>query len=145
MRRPALLITLTLCLVTAAIGAWAGAEYGLARTRSAPSLHETLHHQLHLSADQQARIAGLERDYEGRRRALEAEMVAANADLAAAYQDQHAYGPRMQAAIDRFHHAMAALQKETLLHVTAMRAVLTPSQARAFDATVVKSLTTPTS
>ena len=38
---------------------------------------------------------------------------------------------------------MDALQKETMLHVIAMRQVLTPEQMAAFDDTVVKSLTDP--
>ena len=46
----------------------------------------------------------------------------------------------MQAAVDRFHHAMAALQKESMSHVIAMRGILTPDQAKPFDDTVVKSL-----
>jgi hypothetical protein len=38
---------------------------------------------------------------------------------------------------------MEALQKESMVHVLAMRSVLSPAQARTFDATVVKSLTEP--
>ena len=41
----------------------------------------------------------------------------------------------------RFHRAMGGLQKETMVHVLAMRAVLTPQQAAQFDDTVVRSLT----
>ncbi len=68
-------------------------------------------------------------------------MRAANAELAQAYQEGHAYTPKVQAAIDRFHRAMDALQKETMFHVIAMRSVLTPGQTAPFDDTVVKSLT----
>jgi hypothetical protein len=39
---------------------------------------------------------------------------------------------------------MGTLQKETLQHIFAMRAVLRPDQARQFDAAVVKALTEPT-
>ena len=49
----------------------------------------------------------------------------------------------MQAAVDRFHPAMGELQKQTILHVLAMRAVLTPEQALLFDQTVQRSLTVP--
>jgi Spy/CpxP family protein refolding chaperone len=87
-------------------------------------------------------MAGIERDHAARQKALEAEMRAANADLAQAYQEHHADSPQMQAAIDRFHRAMSALQKETMAHVLAMRSVLTPVQAAQFDETVVKSLNT---
>ena len=109
--------------------------------RHSPSLHDTLHEKLRLTADQQRRIAGLESDHAAKRKALEAEMRTANAELARAYQEDPAYTPKIQAAIDRFHVAMDALQKETMLHVIAMRQVLTPGQTKPFDDTVVRSLT----
>ena len=68
-------------------------------------------------------------------------MRAANAQLAQAFQQNHAYTPEVQAAIDRFHRAMGELQKETIVHTLAMRSVLTPDQAIRFDETVVRSLT----
>jgi Spy/CpxP family protein refolding chaperone len=134
-----LLLTLVLATLGAGLGAWGGANYVLARMH-APSLHELLHEKLHLTAEQQRHIEGLERDHSVKRKALEAEMRAANADLAQAYQEGHAYTPKVQAAIDRFHRASDALQKETMLHVFAMRQVLTPDQTVQFDDTVVKSL-----
>lgn len=134
-------LTLILSLVLGGLGAWAGAEYAMRRMRHATPLHELVHEKLHLTADQQRRIAGLEQRHETRRRELQAEMRAANAELAQAIQAQHAYTPQVQAAVDRFHHAMGELQKETILHVLAMRAALTPQQAAQFDATVTKSLT----
>ena len=71
-------------------------------------------------------------------------MRAANAQLAQAFQQTHAYTPQVQAAIDRFHRAMGELQKETIVHTLAMRAVLTPDQTARFDETVVRSLTEDT-
>jgi Spy/CpxP family protein refolding chaperone len=134
-------LTLILSVIGAALGAWGGAQYVLHRMQHPTPLHELVHEKLHLSADQQGRIASIEREHAARRQALEAEMRAANAELAQAFQEQHAYTPQVQAAIDRFHRAMGALQKETIVHVLAMRAVLTPQQAAQFDETVVKSLT----
>jgi hypothetical protein len=136
-----ILLTLVLSVIGAAVGAWAGAEYVMHHAHAAPSLHEVVHQKLHLTAEQEGRMAGLERDHATRRHAFEAEMRAANADLAQAFQEQHAYTPQVQAAIDRFHHAMGGLQKETIVHVLAMRSVLTPEQTAQFDQTVVKSLT----
>lgn len=49
-----------------------------------PSLHQVLHEELDLNAAQEEEIEGLERDFATRRRALETEMRAANAELAAA-------------------------------------------------------------
>jgi Spy/CpxP family protein refolding chaperone len=136
-----MVLTLALSVTGAALGAWGGAEYVLHQVHRAPPLHQLLHEKLRLSAQQQAEVAGMERQHSARRRALEAEMRAANADLATAFQEQHAYTPKVQAAIDRFHMAMGALQTETIVHVLAMRTVLTPQQAAEFDDTVVRSLT----
>ena len=140
-----LAMTVVLAALAAALGVWGGSQYILARAHARPSLHEMLHDTLHLSAGQQRRIEALERDHAAKRSALEADMRAANAALAQAYQESHAYTPKVQAAIDRFHMAMDALQKETMLHVIAMRAVLTPAQTAPFDDTVVRSLTEQTS
>ena len=137
----AMALTLVLSVVVAALGAWGGAAYVLHQARHRADLHEVLHEKLHLTATQQAQIEGIEQQHAARRRELEAEMRAANADLAKAFQAQHAYTPQVQAAIDRLHMAMGALQKETMVHVLAMRAVLTPQQAAQFDDTVVRSLT----
>lgn len=134
-------LTLLLSLLFGGLGAWGGAEYALHRVRPATPLHELVHEELHLTQDQARRIEGLERAHAARQAALQAEMRAANAQLAQAIETQHAYTPQVQAAIDRFHRAMGELQKETILHVLAMRAVLTPQQARQFDAIVARSLT----
>jgi Spy/CpxP family protein refolding chaperone len=134
-------LTLVLSLVLGGLGAWGGAEYVLHRMRPPTPLHELLHEELGLTADQQQRIGGLEHSHAQRRAALQAEMHAANIDLAKAIRAHDAYTPEVQAAVDRFHHAMGELQKETILHVLAMRAVLTPTQAAKFDDTVAKSLT----
>lgn len=135
-------LTLVLSTIAGALGVWGGVYYVEAHRSQAPSLHQMVHDRLHLTKDQQQRIGGLERAYAVKRRALEAEMRAANAELASAYQESHAYTPKAQAAVDRFHRAMDALQTETMLHVIAMRGVLTPTQAVQFDETVVRSLTT---
>jgi Spy/CpxP family protein refolding chaperone len=100
-----------------------------------------LHHRLGLTAEQEKRIAVLESNYATIRKSSEAEMRAANAALAQAFHEDHAYTPKVQAAIDRFHHAMAELQKQTMIHIAAMRSVLTPAQAAQFDETIVKALT----
>jgi Spy/CpxP family protein refolding chaperone len=137
-------LTLILSVLVAILGVWGGAQYVMHRMQRPTPLHEVVHEKLHLTADQERRIAGMERDHEARRQALEAEMRAANAQLAQAFQQSHAYTPQVQAAIDRFHRAMGELQKETIVHTLAMRAVLTPDQAARFDETVVRSLTEET-
>ena len=75
------------------------------------------------------------------RKDLEAQMVAANRDLARALSAEHLFGDQAKQAIGRFHVAMAALQEQTIIHILAMRAVLTPDQAVRFDKTVLEALT----
>jgi len=133
-------------LVTIVVAFLAGlAGMGLGRLVFAPehtpSLHEVLHDELDLSATQERQIEALERDFATRRRALELEMRAANAELAAAMREEHAYGPRVTAAVERFHAAMGELQSETMEHVFAMRELLTPEQCIEFDALVASALT----
>ncbi|OYZ15787.1 MAG: heavy metal resistance protein [Sphingomonadales bacterium 28-64-96] len=115
-------------------------------TRLAPpetELHAILHEKLDLDAAQRAQIATLEQQFAARKQALEQEMRADNARLAQAITAEHGYGPGVQAAVDRSHHVMGELQKETLQHVFRVRSVLRPEQARLFDAAAVKALTAP--
>ncbi|MES2157879.1 MAG: periplasmic heavy metal sensor [Pseudomonadota bacterium] len=106
-------------------------------------VHALLHEKLTLDATQEQRIHALEAAFATRRAALESEMRADNQRLAAAIAAEHGYGPQVAQAVDRTHHVMGALQKETLQHIFAMRAVLRPDQAAQFDAAVVKALTQP--
>ena len=136
-----LIFTVVLSALAAGLGAWGGARYVVGHMHHAEPLHQVVHDKLHLSAQQEARIAGLEQDYALRRKSLEAEMRFANADLARAIEHSHTYSPDVQHAIERFHMAMGDLQKQSILHVLAMRQVLTSQQATVFDATVAKALT----
>lgn len=121
-------------------GALVGRALIPARTQSS-ELHDVLHHQLKLDADQEARIEAIERQFAVRRRALELELRAANARLADAIQAEHGNGPKVAAAVDSSHVAMGELQKATLAHIFAMRQILHPDQADKFDRAVVKALT----
>ena len=134
-------LTLGLSVLLAGLGAWGGATYVMHTMHAETPLHELVHERLELSASQMRRIEGLEHTQAEHQQALQAEMRAANADLSRAIAASHAYTPEVQAAVDRFHHAMGDLQKQTILHVLAMRAELTPQQAQLFDQTVTRSLT----
>lgn len=136
----ALLLTLVLTALAAVGGTWLGARYVYEQRRQ-PSLHEFVHKELHLSSPQEKQLEALEQDFAVRRRAREAELRAANAQLAAAIQARHEYSPEVQAAVERFHMAMGELQKETILHVLAMRKILTPEQAAKFDRQISEALT----
>lgn len=135
--------TLFILLVAALaglVGAWAGTRIA-AGANGADGFHAAVHRNLDLDADQTARIDALERDFAIRRKALELEMRQANAELAAAIKSEQAYGPAVTTAVDHFHVAMGELQKASIDHVFAMRAVLTPEQIEVFDRTIVDALT----
>jgi Spy/CpxP family protein refolding chaperone len=136
-----ILLTLALCLLASGLAAWGGASYAMRRAaeRHEP-LHALVHEQLQLSAAQEQRIEALETAYGVRRHALEAQMRAANAELSDALAQDHAYSPKVQRAVDHLHLAMGELQKQTILHVLAMRAVLTPAQTVTFDRTIARAL-----
>jgi hypothetical protein len=106
-------------------------------------VHALLHQRLTLDAGQERRIHELEGAFAKRRELLENAMRADNQRLAAAIEAEHGYGPKVGEAVDRTHHVMGQLQKETLQHIFAMRAVLRPDQAAQFDAAIVKALTQP--
>lgn len=128
-------------MLAGALGGWIGVRHGMREARgSLPSLDTVIHRRLNLTADQQRRIAALEAAFAAHQRPLEEEMRSADRDLAQAIVTEHRYGPRAQQAIDRFHTAMKALQQLTVVHVLAMRAVLTPQQARRFDQAIKQVL-----
>lgn len=138
-----LLITIVVALAAGFAGVGLG-KLAFDRNQHQPTLHEVIHRELHLTPAQTRQIETLESTFRGRREALEMEMRAANAELASAIRDEHGYGPRVSAAVERFHHAMGQLQTEMIQHVFAMREVLTPDQKEIFDNTVVSALTAET-
>jgi Spy/CpxP family protein refolding chaperone len=134
------LATILIALVAGFSGVWLGMIL-LAPPHRPVDLHEVVHRELDLTADQRTRIQSLETAFAARRRTLESEMRAANAELAAAIKQEHGYGPKVTAAVAHFHRAMGELQTETIAHIFAMRAVLTDKQKAKFDDTVVAALT----
>ena len=135
------LVTILVAFLAGVGGVWVGRTIFNPPSHAA-NLHEALHRELALTTGQKQRIEVLEGAFAGRRQALELEMRAANTDLAAAIREEHGYGPHVTGAVERFHHAMGELQSETIRHVFAMRAVLTPAQTERFDNIVASALTT---
>lgn len=134
------LVTLILVALAAALGAAGGVAY-TSRNHAPSSLHQFVHEDLNLTADQERRIEVLERSFAVRRQQRERELRQANLELARAIRSSHEYSPAVQAAINHFHRVMGDLQKETVIHILQMRTVLTPEQAAAFDRRVSEALT----
>lgn len=130
-------------ILAAAFAGWLGVQYGLRQVQPRDDLDVLLHEKLSLTDDQQIKIAAIEGRFEVERDRLQAQMRAANRDLAVSISRRHVYDAQTQQIVIRFHNAMTTLQEDTIRHVLAMRAVLTPDQARQFDQIVEKSLTAP--
>ena len=143
MRPPfrAVVVMVLLTLLAGAAGGIAGYICG-ARPHQRTDLNGVIHQQLDLTADQSRQIEALEAQFRTHEKAVKAEMRAANRALAEALDQEHAYGPRARAAMDRFHMAEEDLQASTIKHVLAMRALLNPEQAHTLDQTVHKALVT---
>ena len=133
-------IVIVLTLLTAVLGGWAGVNYGLRRARAPPQLDQLLHSGLHLSTAQDEQLATLEADFAVKRATFEAEMRAANRDIARAITVRHQYDKDAEVAIDRLHRAMIGLQQATVQHVIAMRGLLSADQVDQFDRTVDQAL-----
>ena len=127
-----IVITAVLAALASGAATWASAAW-IMRDRQPPTLHSVVHEKLDLNADQNRRLDVIEARFLPQRTALEAEVRAANRELAAAIAANQGDSPQVQAAVDHFHDAMGALQKATIAHVFEMRAVLTPEQTRVFD------------
>ncbi|WP_282949196.1 MULTISPECIES: periplasmic heavy metal sensor [unclassified Sphingopyxis] len=136
-----LLLVGLIAFAAAIVGVFVGRLATDAPKANETELHTLLHDQLDLTPAQDAKIDRIEADFAGRRRALELEMRASNVRLAEAIKAEQGYGPRVTEAIDHTHDVMGTLQKETLVHLFAMRAVLDRDQAEMFDESVVKALT----
>lgn len=122
------------CIGAFAAGEWRDGEQG-------QGLHAFVHDKLDLDAEQSAALEQLEADFAIERRQLELSLRAENAQLAAAMDEEHEYGPQVSVAIDNVHAAMGDLQKATVRHVFAMRDLLTEEQRAQFDRQVSASLT----
>ncbi|WP_369059794.1 periplasmic heavy metal sensor [Caulobacter sp. 73W] len=127
--------------MAAGLGGWLGASK-VAERKHSTTVHDLLLEGIEVTAEQDLRLRALDGDYEDLKRRREAELRKANAELAAAILEGHAYTPKVAAAVEQFHHAMGEFQKETIVHVLEMRAVLTPEQAERLDKRVAEALTT---
>ncbi len=138
--RHALLVAL-IAFCAGLAGAFMGRTFIPAPAPPAAELHDFLHNQLDLDAGQRARLEALEAGFAVQKRTLEGQLRANNAALAGAIDREHGQGPEVTAAVDRSHHVMGELQKATLAHIFAMRALMRPDQAAKFDAAVTRALT----
>ncbi len=142
---------LVITIVLAGLAAFVGARLGARRLQpqEAPrtqlllrdSVYRMVHQDMTLNADQKRKIDVIEDLYAHRRNALRAQIGAADAELGEALANEMALGTAAQRALEHLQDSMGALQKETILYVLEVRAVLTPAQQQVLDQKVFESLT----
>jgi len=103
---------------------WAAAR----PTAFSADAHEWLHAELDLTPEQRRALEPIEAAFAERERQLTAQMRAANHELATAIGKGQPGSPEIAAAVGKIHLRMGELQKASIEHVFAMRAVLTPEQ-----------------
>ncbi len=90
--------------------------------------HAWLHRELNLTEAQHKALEPIEAKFGERQRQLAAALRESKHRLAQVIAEDKAYTPRVTAAVENVHHCMGELQKASIEHVFAMRAVLTPEQ-----------------
>jgi len=146
---------LAITVVLAGGAAYAGARLGAqplpvkpAEAPRAPlgmrdSVYQMVHQDMQLTDDQKHRIDDIETRFAHRRNELRAKIGSANAELGEALANEMALGTAATRALEHQEQDMGDLQRETILYVLQVRAVLTPKQQQALDQKVFESLTAP--
>jgi hypothetical protein len=91
-------VMLLLTVVAAGLAGWAGVQVGLGKAAGEADLDTVIHRDLQLTQQQEERIRLLEQEFSTQRDALQAEMRAANRELATAIIKEHAYTPNAHRA-----------------------------------------------
>jgi Spy/CpxP family protein refolding chaperone len=136
-----ILITVALAFAAAFAGARLGAQ---APPKPSPplrdSIYEMVHHELKLTAAQQSAIAQIDDRYEHQRNLHRADIGAADAELAQALANEMALGTAAQRALGHIQASLGEMQRDSVVYVLDVRAVLTPDQQTALDRKIFETL-----
>ena len=105
-----------------------------------PDDHFELHKRLTLSKEQEKEMEALEKEFREKLAELSEPIHEANGELATALVEDRAHSPRVKAAIEKIHHAQAALQNATIDHIIEMRTILDEDQFTEFLEATAESL-----
>ncbi len=122
------LLFLLLVFLVAVVGACLSSRMCCKIRPSRQDAHDWIHTQLGLTPQQDAGLDAIEKPYHEKRRIFEQEMALANRELAEAIRSEGKDSGRVQAAIERIHHKMGAIQMLAIGHVFEMKEVLSPAQ-----------------
>jgi nickel and cobalt resistance protein CnrR len=95
-----------------------------------------------LTDAQKSQIVQIKARYDARRTALRGQIAGANTELANALAQEMSLGPLAEGSIKDLGAAVGQLQRETVVYILDLRAVLTPQQQVVFDQKVVAALST---
>jgi hypothetical protein len=145
-----LIITVLLAGFAGFIGVWVGVKR-VDATLNQPirplraAVDELSRHGLNgLTNDQKAQINAIDRRYAHTRMELRSQIASANAELSDALAEDMGFGPAVQKSIEDLKSVVGELQRQTVIYVLQLRAVLTPPQRAIFDEKVVAALMTDT-
>jgi nickel and cobalt resistance protein CnrR len=133
-------IAVLLSLLAGFAGVWMGLKIFPQSDPSTVSLHEIIHHQFDLNAEQETALKRLEDLYTLQQKRYATKLKAANFALAATIKIHHNLSPEVVQAEQQYLAVLGNFQTETLRHIFAMRAILSPEQAKKFDDIVLRSL-----
>ena len=141
-----LLLTILLAGIAGFLGVWAGLSKF---NRSSPNpplplrmaVDELTRRGLQgLTTQQKDQISVIEQRYAHQRTQLRARITTANVELGNALSEEMSFGPAVERSIDDLKSSVGELQKQTVIYVLDLRAVLTPDQQVLFDEKVVTAL-----
>jgi hypothetical protein len=142
-----LLLTIVLAGAAGFFGVWIGARRFDYSSAPPPPLRVavdelTRRGLVGLTPEQKDQLNRIEERYAHQRTQRRTRIAAANVELANALAEEMSYGPLAEASIEHLKSEVGELQKDTVLYVLDLRAVLTPQQRVVFDEKVVAALMT---
>jgi Heavy-metal resistance len=145
-----LIVTILLAGIAGFVGVWVGVNrldaslYPPARPLRAAVDELSRRGLTGLTPQQKQQINNIDQRYAHTRLVLRAHIAEANVELSNALAEEMGFGPAVEKSIDDLEKQVGELQRQTVLYVLSLRAVLTPPQQAIFDQKVVAALMTDT-
>ncbi len=145
-----LILTVLLAGIAGFVGVWVGVNrldaslYPPARPLRAAVDELSRRGLTGLTSQQKQQINAIDQRYAHTRTVLRAHIEEANVELSNALAEEMGFGPAVEKSIDDLKTQVGELQRQTVLYVLSLRAVLTPPQQAIFDEKVVAALMTDT-
>ncbi len=124
-------------------GVWIGQNTFMAREHghdNASDMHAVLHDQLGISAQQDKKLAPIEKEFKRLKALYQGQMKTANMELAQAITEGGYESPEIEAIVHKIHGAMGSLQGLSLDHLADMQKILSAEQNKKLQEMVVEQL-----